>query len=79
MSLFLTGKPIGVSAVYEEIGRLFWDALAPGTQGSRPPTRAMTFTLGILISGLALSQSMGHTAAQAVDISGSEHSSVVVR
>lgn len=70
-SLLLTGNAVGVSTAYEEAGRFFWYLLASEKQGSRPPMKAMTFALGILIGSFALSQSIPiATMAQAADISG---------
>lgn len=68
-SLLLTGNAVGVSTAYEEAGRFFWYFLAPGQRGSRPPTKAMTFALGILIGSFALSQVIP-TDAHVANISG---------
>ncbi len=70
VSLLLTGNAVGVSTAYEEAGRFFWYLFDPPKQGGRPPTKAITFALGILIGSFALSQSMVHTTTQMTGISG---------
>ena len=70
-SLFWTGNSIGVSTAYEEAGRFFWYFFASKKQGGRPPTKAMTFALGILVGSFVLSQVIPARAmAYTADISG---------
>ena len=54
-SLLLTGRALGVSTAYDEIGRYFWYAFG-SQEEDRPPIRTTTFALGILTGGFILSQ-----------------------
>ena len=68
-SLILTGNAVGVSTAYEEAGRFFWYLFEPQKQGNRPPTRAMSFALGIFLGSFALSQTIVDTPLQVTGIS----------
>ena len=50
-SLLLTGTPVGVSAVYSEVGEhvwRIWDVVRGSTPSGKLPTRGVTFASGIL-------------------------------
>lgn len=69
-SLLLTGNAVGISGAYEEGGRFFWDLVNPHKREARPQPNAISFALGVLVAGFALSQSVVLTTVETIDISG---------
>ncbi|KAK5161626.1 hypothetical protein LTR04_004011 [Oleoguttula sp. CCFEE 6159] len=71
-SLLLTGKPVGVSTAYEEIGQSFWllwnfvFRRTPAEKTSRPSARAIVFGGGVVAGAWALVHSLPNTVLPAV-------------
>ena len=68
-SLLLTGKAIGVSTAYEEIGHWFWHFVAAGQGDKPPPTKTLTFAVGLFIGSVVLFQSGIQAPAEQTGIS----------
>jgi uncharacterized membrane protein YedE/YeeE len=74
-SLLLTGKPVGVSTGYEEIGQAFWRGVEwlggkPTNPKNKPlQFRSMIFAAGILIGSRALIESSPSAAATELQLS----------
>lgn len=69
-TIFLTGSPVGISAVYDHIGQYFWRAV--GWKGANPPTgvsNSVFFAAGVMAGGFTISRSLPKTAPSTVDIS----------
>ena len=56
ISLLFTGRAVGVSSVYEDLGRFFWYATGSEKQKNRPPSRSMIFALGIFVGSFILAR-----------------------
>ena len=76
-SLLLTGKAVGVSTAYEEVGRWFWRIVSPpptpvdGASSPRPapPAKAIPFAAGLFLGSLVLARSIVSAPVEQTEIS----------